>query len=88
MNKFLIFCVVVLSGCSTTVPVVAKFPAAPQSLMEPAEELVPLDPSKRELSDLLDNVAENYGRYHILELKYEAWQEWYKQQKNIFENIK
>jgi hypothetical protein len=87
MNKFSPIILILLTACSTNVPVTAKFPQVPPSLMEPSEGLVPLDPNKRELTDLFDNVAENYGRYHILEEKYSAWQFWYEQQKKIFEGI-
>ena len=38
-------------------------------------------------SDLLDTVVENYGRYNEIREKLVAWQEWYKQQKRIFEEI-
>jgi hypothetical protein len=87
MNKFILPILLLISAC-TTVPVTPKFPAAPESLLEPAQNLEPLNPNKRELSDLLENVAENYGRYHILELKYQSWQDWYNQQKKIFEEVK
>ena len=38
-------------------------------------------------SDLLDTVVENYGRYNEIRERLVAWQEWYKQQKRIFEEI-
>ena len=38
-------------------------------------------------SDLLDTVVENYGRYNEIREKLVAWQEWYKQQKRIFEEV-
>jgi len=89
MNKLLVAALLIsVTGCSTTVPVVAKFPVAPESLMEAPVGLTPLDTDKREISDLLENVAENYGQYYILEIKYKAWQDWYQQQKRIFEEIK
>lgn len=55
--------------------------------MEPAPSLTPLDQNDINLSDLLDNVAENYGKYHELSIKYSAWQEWYNKQKTVFENL-
>jgi hypothetical protein len=38
-------------------------------------------------SDLLDTVVENYGKYNEIREKLVAWQEWYKQQKRIFEEV-
>lgn len=55
--------------------------------MEPAPLLKPLGPNDTELSDLLSNVAENYGQYRELSLKYTAWQDWYIKQKDIFEQL-
>jgi hypothetical protein len=73
-------------GCSTTVPVTVKFPDAPVTLMEPAEPLKLLDEEpKPQLSDILDNTAENASRYYNLREKYNSWQKWYKEQRKIFE---
>jgi hypothetical protein len=38
-------------------------------------------------SDLLDTVVENYGKYNEIREKLITWQEWYKQQKRIFEEV-
>lgn len=86
MNKILsLLIVLLLSGCSTVLPVKQKFPEVPERLMQPAEILRPIPDDKENLSDLLDTVTENYGRYHILELKYRAWQDWYQLQKKLYE---
>lgn len=45
-------------------------------------------PSKVKASELLDTVVENYGACHENAAKLEAWQEWYKEQKKIFESVK
>jgi hypothetical protein len=84
----LVFLLAVLTGCSTTAPVIMKFPEAPPSLMEPGDKLTPLTKEKPELSDLIDNANENAGKYYQLREKYRAWQEWYTQQKQIFDSIK
>jgi hypothetical protein len=75
-------------GCSTTVPLSQKFPEAPQVLMEPAPVLKPLSEDQKTLADLLQNANENYGLYYELQDRYNAWQLWYKQQKQIFESVK
>jgi hypothetical protein len=41
-----------------------------------------------EASRLLDRVVENYGACHENAEKVRAWQEWYKEQKKIFESVK
>jgi hypothetical protein len=39
-------------------------------------------------SQLLDRVVENYGSCHENAEKLRAWQEWYREQKKIFESVK
>jgi hypothetical protein len=45
-------------------------------------------PSGIEASRLLDRVIENYGACHENAEKLKAWQEWYREQKTIFDSIK
>ena len=45
-------------------------------------------PSGVEASRLLDRVIENYGACHENAEKLKAWQEWYREQKTIFDSIK
>jgi hypothetical protein len=56
--------------------------------MEPAPALKPLASDKKTLADLLVNANENYGLYYELLDRYNAWQQWYKQQKQIFDSVK
>ena len=44
--------------------------------------------SKVKASELLDTVVQNYGACHENAAKLEAWQEWYREQKKIFESVK
>jgi hypothetical protein len=44
-------------------------------------------PSGIEASRLLDRVIENYGACHENTAKLEAWQEWYSNQRKIYESI-
>jgi hypothetical protein len=64
------------------------WPEVPNSLQEPAPDLKALPENKKTLTDLIENVNENYGSYYELKEKYEAWQDWYKTQKKIYESIK
>ena len=45
-------------------------------------------PSEIKASQLLDRVVENYGACHENAEKLNMWQEWYKEQKKIFESVK
>jgi len=45
-------------------------------------------PSGVEASRLLDRVVENYGACHENAEKLKMWQEWYREQKKIFESVK
>ena len=86
---FLIIFISALSACSTTAPVIMKFPDVPQALKDPAGKLSPLDTSKKvELSDIIENANENAGKYYELRERYNAWIEWYTEQKKIFESVK
>jgi hypothetical protein len=75
-------------GCSTTVPLKMKWPAAPAELQQPADNLKPLPADKKTLADLIENANENYGTYYQLKERYEAWQQWYDTQKKIYESVK
>ena len=80
--------VFVLTGCSTTAPVVAKFPEEPSKLaMESCPNLKKLDDNTK-LSDVANTVSINYSTYYECAVKLDTWIEWYKIQKQIFEGIK
>lgn len=77
-----------LGACSTTVPVTAKFPAAPGTLVqEPCVELKKLQ-DEAKLSDVAKTVTVNYSEYYMCAVKLEAWQRWYREQKVIYEGLK
>jgi hypothetical protein len=77
-----------LTGCSTTVPVTAKFPQAPGTLVqESCPNLQKLEESTK-LSDVAKTVTVNYSEYYLCAVKLEAWQRWYREQKTIYESVK
>lgn len=85
----IIFCTLIIMsslGCSTTVPVTAKFPDAPK-YTETCPELVKLKDDAK-LSDVAKTVTINYSTYYECAVKNDAWIEWYQIQKNIFESVK
>jgi predicted component of type VI protein secretion system len=84
--KYLLL-VLLLAGCSTTVPVTAKFPDAPKYSMEVCPQLEKLNTDAK-LSDVATTVTINYSTYYECAVKNDAWIEWYQIQKNIFESVK
>jgi hypothetical protein len=89
VKKLLLFCATLsLTGCATfTAPVVAKFPEAPPVLMEKCEPLDTITQEQIVFSDFLKTVTKNYTKHHQCAKMVEHWQDWYKQQKEIFDNI-
>lgn len=77
-----------LVGCSTTVPVTRHFPDSPGNVaMTRCPQLEKLkDDSK--LSDISKTVTINYNTYYECAVKNDAWIEWYQKQKQIFESVK
>jgi hypothetical protein len=84
-----IFFLLMCTGCSTTVPVTAKFPEAPARLLERCpEKLQEITGDKTNIIDFTKTVAINYGTYHECAVKNDAWIEWYNTQKKIFNEVK
>ena len=74
-----------LTGCSTVVPVTARFPEPPgRGAMTACPALQKLSNSAQ-LSDVATTVTVNYSTYYECAVKADAWQEWYAIQKIIFE---
>jgi hypothetical protein len=86
--KYLLIPLLLLAGCSTTVPVVMKFPDAPAELTQLCENLEKVPADTKQLSVTSETVVRNYGRYHKCSDKVEAWVEWHKTQKQIYESVK
>jgi hypothetical protein len=76
-----------LTGCSTTVPVVAKFPEVPKVLLTKCPNLQELNTDAK-LSDVAKTITVNYSSYYECAVKMDAWIEWYSVQKIIYEGIK
>ena len=79
--------VLLLSGCSTTVPVVAKFPDVPPQLLIKCPQLNKLNEEPK-LSDIAKTVTINYATYYECAVKHDGLVEWYQVQKKIFEGLK
>ena len=76
-----------LLGCSTAVPVTAKFPEVPERLMQKCPQLEKLG-NEAKLSDISKTITINYTTYYECAVKNDGWIEWYSIQKNIFESVK
>ena len=87
--KKLIPIILLISGCaSTPVPIERKFPPYPSALSTKCEPLKPIEANdKLPITDMLKTVVENYVRYYNCAIKVEGWQEWYTEQKKIFESV-
>ena len=84
---FVIFTLAMCSGCSTTVPVTAKFPSVPERLMVKCPQLEKLE-NEAKLSEISKTITVNYTTYYECAVKNDTWIEWYTIQKNIFESVK
>lgn len=85
MKYLLLAFIIMLSGCSTTVPVTRKFPDAPETLLKPCPDLKKIEKDNPLLSEVIKSVTENYTLYHECSLKNDAWIEWYNVQKKTFD---
>ena len=75
----------VLAGCRPTVlPLPPKFPDAPSTLQQRCSALKEAT-NDMPLSQFTKVVVQNYILYHECALKVEGWNEWYAEQKKIFE---
>lgn len=83
--RYSLLLALLLAGCSTIVPVKAKFPEIPSELAIDCPDLEKLPPDTKKLSDVVANVAGNYSTYYECQARKEAWGEWYKAQKQIYE---
>jgi hypothetical protein len=72
------------TGCSTVVPVTAKFPEVPERLLVRCPQLEKLG-NEPKLSDVSKTVTINYTTYYECAVKHDAFVEWYKIQKEIFD---
>lgn len=88
MKVLLLSLALVLSGCTSVVPVTQTWPEAPglQS-QQPCQPLQQLGP-QTSLSEVAKTVAANYSEHYNCVLKLEAWQEWYAKQQLIHQGLK
>jgi uncharacterized lipoprotein YmbA len=78
----------VLAACSTPVPVSQRFPDVPKALVERCESLRKIEGDKVAITEMLKVVVQNYGMYYECAAKVDGWNDWYQEQKRIYESVK
>lgn len=83
--------VIFLSGCSLfpkSIPKVPNFPSTTEELMKKCKELKTIEGDEVLITDMLKVIVQNYTFYYECSNKVENWQDWYIQQKKIFDKLK
>jgi hypothetical protein len=88
MKYIILSLVIFLSACSTPVPVKQKFPEVPNALVERCESLKKIEGDRVAITEMLKVVVQNYGMYYECAAKVDGWNDWYLEQKRIYESIK
>lgn len=76
-----------LSACVAT-PVARHFPEAPAEITAACPDLNKLEQGTTKMSEVVTVVSKNYGQYQECQIKVDAWIEWHKSQKAIFDSVK
>jgi len=87
MKYLVCFFLILMTGCSTVVPVTSKFSDVPERLMVKCHQLEKVSETPT-LSDVAKTITNNYTTYYECAVKHDAFIEWYNIQKNIFESVK
>ena len=88
MKYIILSLAVVLSACSTPVPVSQRFPDVPKALVERCDSLRKIEGDKVAITEMLKVVVQNYGMYYECAAKVDGWNDWYLEQKRIYESVK
>jgi starvation-inducible outer membrane lipoprotein len=88
MKYIILSLALILSACSTPVPIKQKFPEVPKSLVERCESLKKIEGDKVAITEMLKVVVQNYGMYYECAAKVDGWNDWYLEQKRIYESVK
>ena len=80
--------ILLITGCSTTVPVTVRFPDAPILILEKCPQLKTIEGESVSIVDYTKVVTLNYTTYYECGIKVENWIEWYNDQKKIYESVK
>jgi starvation-inducible outer membrane lipoprotein len=87
MRYIVLSLALVLAACSTA-PVKQKFPEVPKALVERCESLKKIEGDSVAITEMLKVVVQNYGMYYECAAKVDGWNDWYLEQKRIYESVK
>ncbi len=87
MKYIILSLAIFLSACSTA-PVKQKFPDVPKALVERCENLKKVEGDRVAITEMLKVVIQNYGMYYECAAKVDGWNDWYLEQKRIYESVK
>lgn len=88
MKILAILTALLISGCSTVVPVTQKWPEPPGlQATKPCAKLATLEQDPK-LSQVAKTVTANYDEYWNCSIKLDAWIEWYQKQEIIHKGLK
>ncbi len=89
--RILVFSFVLfISGCSLfqkPVPIAPQWPDVPLQLKKKCEELKTIAGEKISVTDMMKVIVENYALHYQCSTKVEGWNEWYEEQKKIYETV-
>ena len=88
MKYIILGLALVLAACSTPVPVSQRFPDVPKALVERCESLKKIEGDRVAITEMLKVVVQNYGMYYECAAKVDGWNDWYLEQKRIYESAK
>jgi hypothetical protein len=88
MKYIILSLTLVLAACSTPVPVKQKFPDVPKALVERCDSLKKMEGDRVAITEMLKVVVQNYGMYYECAAKVDGWNDWYQEQKRIYESVK
>ena len=88
MKYIILGLAIVLTACSTPVPVSQRFPDVPKALIERCDSLRKIEGDKVAITEMLKVVVQNYGMYYECAAKVDGWNDWYLEQKRIYESVK
>ena len=86
--KYIILSLAILLSACTTAPVKQKFPEVPKALVERCESLKKIEGDRVAITEMLRVVVQNYGMYYECAAKVDGWNDWYLEQKRIYESVK
>jgi len=87
MKHLILITALLVTGCASNVPVVAKFPDVPKDMLVACPDLTQI-PDTTKLSEVLPVVADNYGQYYTCKDSVDSWINWYNTQQKIYNSLK